>query len=54
MQIDPAPQTHSAAPTRLGITAEIAILATSKPPKDRQKAAILAMMGGGEEITING
>ena len=54
MQIDRALPTLSAALHRLGITAEIAILATSKPPKDRQKAAILAMMGGGEEITING
>ncbi len=54
MQIDRALPTLSAALNRLGITAEIAILATSKPPKDRQKAAILAMMGGGEEITING
>ena len=54
MQIDRALPTLSAALHCLGITAEIAILATSKPPKDRQKAAILAMMGGGEEITING
>ena len=54
MQIDRALPTLSAALNRLDITAEIAILATSKPPKDRQKAAILAMMGGGEEITING
>ena len=54
MQIDRALPTLSTALHRLGITAEIAILATSKPPKDRQKAAILAMMGGGEEITING
>ena len=54
MQIDRALPTLSAALNRLGITAEIAVLATSKPPKDRQKAAILAMMGGGEEITING
>ena len=54
MQIDRALPTLSTALNRLGITAEIAILATSKPPKDRQKAAILAMMGGGEEITING
>ena len=54
MQIDRALPTLSAALNRLGITAEIAILATSKPPKDRQKAAILAMMGGGEEITIDG
>ena len=54
MQIDRALPTLSAALHRLGITAEIAILATSKPPKERQKAAILAMMGGGEEITING
>lgn len=54
MQIDRALPTLSAALHRLGITAGIAILATSKPPKDRQKAAILAMMGGGEEITING
>ena len=54
MQIDRALPTLSAALNRLSITAEIAVLATSKPPKDRQKAAILAMMGGGEEITING
>ena len=54
MQIDRALPTLNTALHRLGITAEIAILATSKPPKDRQKAAILAMMGGGEEITING
>ena len=54
MQIDRALPTLSAALNRLGITAEIAVLATSKPPKDRQKAAILAMMGGGEEITIDG
>lgn len=54
MQIDRALPTLSAALHRLGITAEIAVLATSKPPKDRQKAAILAMMGGGEEITIDG
>lgn len=54
MQIDRALPTLSAALNRLGIAAEIAVLATSKPPKDRQKAAILAMMGGGEEITING
>jgi len=54
MQIDRALPTLSAALNRLDITAEIAVLATSKPPKDRQKAAILAMMGGGEEITING
>lgn len=54
MQIDRALPTLSAALNRLGITAEIAVLASSKPPKDRQKAAILAMMGGGEEITING
>ncbi len=54
MQIDRALPTLSAALNRLGITAEIAVLAASKPPKDRQKAAILAMMGGGEEITING
>ncbi len=54
MQIDRALPALSAALHRLGITAEIAILATSKPPKDRQKAAILAMMGGGEEITIDG
>lgn len=54
MQIDRALPTLSAALSRLGITAEITILATSKPPKDRQKAAILAMMGGGEEITIDG
>lgn len=54
MQIDRALPTLSAALHRLGITAEITVLATSKPPKDRQKAAILAMMGGGEEITING
>lgn len=54
MQIDRALPTLSAALHRLGITAEIAVLATSKPPKDRQKAVILAMMGGGEEITIDG
>lgn len=54
MQIDRALPTLSAALHRLGITAEIAVLASNKPPKDRQKAAILAMMGGGEEITING
>lgn len=54
MQIDRALPILSAALNRLGITAEIAVLATSKPPKDRQKAAILAMMGGGEEITIDG
>ncbi len=54
MQIDRALPTLSATLNRLGITAEIAVLATSKPPKDRQKAAILAMMGGGEEITIDG
>ena len=54
MQIDRALPTLSAALHRLGITAEITVVATSKPPKDRQKAAILAMMGGGEEITING
>ena len=54
MQIDRALPTLSAALNRLSITAEIAVLATSKPPKDRQKAAILAMMGGGEEITIDG
>lgn len=54
MQIDRALPTLSAALNRLDITAEIAVLATSKPPKDRQKAAILAMMGGGEEITIDG
>lgn len=54
MQIDRALPTLSAALNRLGITAEITVLASSKPPKDRQKAAILAMMGGGEEITING
>lgn len=54
MQIDRALPTLSAALNRLGITAEIAVFASSKPPKDRQKAAILAMMGGGEEITING
>ena len=54
MQIDRALPTLSAALNRLDITAEIAVLATSKPPKDRQKAAILTMMGGGEEITING
>ncbi len=54
MQIDRALPTLSAALNRLGTTAEIAVLATSKPPKDRQKAAILAMMGGGEEITIDG
>ena len=54
MQIDRALPTLSAALNRLGITAEIAVLASSKPPKDRQKAAILAMMGGGEEITIDG
>ncbi len=54
MQIDRALPTLSAALNCLGITAEIAVLASSKPPKDRQKAAILAMMGGGEEITING
>ena len=54
MQIDRALPTLSAALNRLGITAEIAVVATSKPPKDRQKAAILAMMGGGEEITIDG
>ena len=54
MQIDRALPTLSVALNRLGITAEITVLASSKPPKDRQKAAILAMMGGGEEITING
>ena len=54
MQIDRALPTLSAALNRLSITAEIAVLATSKPPKDRQKAAILAMMGGGEEIAIDG
>lgn len=54
MQIDRALPTLSAALNRLGITAEIAVLATGKPSKDRQKAAILAMMGGGEEITIDG
>ncbi len=54
MQIDRALPTLSAALHLLGITAEITVVATSKPPKDRQKAAILAMMGGGEEITING
>jgi len=54
MQIDRALPTLSAALHRLGITAEITVLASSKPPKDRQKAAILAMMGGGEEITIDG
>ena len=54
MQIDRALPTLSAALHHLGITAEIAVLASNKPPKDRQKAAILAMMGGGEEITING
>lgn len=54
MQIDRALPTLSVALNRLGITAEITVLANSKPPKDRQKAAILAMMGGGEEITING
>ena len=54
MQIDRALPTLSAALNRLGITAEITVLASSKPPKDRQKATILAMMGGGEEITING
>lgn len=32
---------------------DIVILPSTKPPQDSQKAAILAMMGGGEEITIN-
>ncbi len=32
---------------------DITILPSAKPPQDSQKAAILAMMGGGEEITID-
>ena len=31
---------------------EITILATPKPPEDSQTAAIIAMMGGGEEVSL--
>ncbi len=32
--------------------AEISVSATAKPPKDSKTAEILAMMGGGEEVTL--
>ena len=31
---------------------EITVLATPKPPEDSQTAAIIAMMGGGEEVSL--
>lgn len=33
---------------------EISILPNAKPPADGQTASIIAMMGGGEEVTVNG
>lgn len=41
----------SAALASLGINAEITILSTPRPPADKLTADILAMMGGGEEVT---
>ena len=36
----------------MDIEAEITVLATPQPPKDSQAAAIIAMMGGGEEVSL--
>ena len=33
---------------------EISVLATAKPPADSQTASVIAIMGGGEEVTVNG
>ena len=39
----------------LGIASpDISVLSTTKPPKDSQTAAIVAMMGGGEEVLVDG
>lgn len=40
----------SAALANIGVEGEIVIVAGQKPPKDSETAAIVAMMGGGEEI----
>ena len=41
----------SAALTECGVTATIEVLASAKPPADETTANILAMMGGGEEVS---
>ena len=51
-QIDKALPKLSAALEPLGIAAEIAVLPTAQPPKDGQTADILAIMGGGEEVSL--
>lgn len=52
-QIDKSLALMQKAMQALGISdADIAILAESKPASDSQTAAVLAMMGGGEEVSL--
>lgn len=49
-KLDKALPDLSAVLSELGMAAELTITDTTKPPKDATTAAILAMMGGGEEL----
>ena len=52
-QLDKALSTLSGALTKAGQPdATITILADPKPPADSQTAAVLAIMGGGEEVNL--
>lgn len=51
-QIEKALPKLSAALEPLNITAEISIVAVARPPKDDQTADVLALMGGGEEVSL--
>lgn len=54
-QIDKAMPALSKALQDIGIPqADIHVLAATKPPKDSQTAAVLAIMGGGEEVELHG
>jgi outer membrane protein assembly factor BamA len=54
-QLDKALPSLSSALQEIGQTnATVNVLPTPKPPADGQTAAILAIMGGGEEVKING
>lgn len=52
-KLDAALPTLSAAMQAVGVSdGDIAILASSAPPKDSQTAAVLDIMGGGEEVSL--
>lgn len=53
-QIDKSLPALNEALQKLNIPAEIETKGGAKPPRDSKKAAILAMMGGGEEVKIDG